>query len=231
MGWIYIATSPSGKSYIGQTTKEKVWMRWREHCHDERGNSWAFHRAIRKYGHWDQVNKTIYGFEMDYYECPNEDLDFDEDFLIENMFTLRPNGYNLVKGGRKPQYCQETLDRRSRSHRTKDFHLPTGVSSIKGGYQARYNSIMRQFTSSKYTDEQRLNAAIYYKQCGETPRWYEKNIDRELPLYINRDTPRGPHAVMVSKKNKDGKLKRKHFSTGTLEENIEQAEAYLLSLF
>ena len=36
---------------------------------------------------------------------------------------------------------------------------------------------------------------------------------------------------MVSKKNKDGKLKRKHFSTGTLEENIEQAEAYLLSLF
>lgn len=231
MGWLYIATSPSGKSYIGQTKKKKVWKRWREHCNDKRGNSWAFHRAIRKYGHWDPINKTIAGFQLDYYECPDEDLDFDEELLIEIMDTLKPNGYNLVKGGRKPKYCQETLDKRSASNRKKDFHLPTGVCSIKGGYQARYEGILRQYTTSKYTDEQNLSAAIHYRKTGKNPTWYERRcIDKNLPLYINRDTQTGPNAVMVSKKNKEGKLKRKHFSTGTLEENIEKAKAYLITL-
>jgi group I intron endonuclease len=98
MGWIYIATSPSGKSYIGQTKQSHPWKRWTQHCSEAKTGktSNAFHNAIRKYGSWDAVNKTIRNFEMDYYECPDEDLNHDEHIMITMMETFHPNGYNLI---------------------------------------------------------------------------------------------------------------------------------------
>lgn len=102
MGWIYIATSPSGKSYIGQTKQTHPWKRWYQHCYEAKNgknDNNAFHNAIGMYGLWDGVNKTIRNFEMDYYECPDENLNHDERIMITMMDTFHPNGYNLVVGG------------------------------------------------------------------------------------------------------------------------------------
>ena len=81
-------TSPSGKSYIGQTTRS-VEIRFQQHQKSNR--CIALYNAIKKYG-WDN-------FEIDWYECPDEDLDFDEELLVREMETLSPEGYNLREGG------------------------------------------------------------------------------------------------------------------------------------
>ena len=172
MGWIYILTSPSGKSYIGQTTKKHIWQRFKQHCTG--GNCRAIHNAIKLYGHWDEKNKTISGFEIDFYECPDEDLDFDEGLLIEEMGTLVPSGYNLTKGGITPKHNIDTINKMSSSSRKGGFHLPTGVSLLSGGYQARHEGVLKYFTSRKHTNEEKKEAAIVYRETGNVPNWYKK---------------------------------------------------------
>jgi group I intron endonuclease len=82
-------TSPSGKSYIGQTTRS-IKERFTEHQYSG-SNCIALHGAIHKYG-WDNIEK-------DWYECPDEDLDIDEELLVREVGTLSPGGYNLKEGG------------------------------------------------------------------------------------------------------------------------------------
>ncbi|AGE51349.1 GIY-YIG catalytic domain-containing endonuclease [Paramecium bursaria Chlorella virus CVG-1] len=89
MGFIYILTSPSGKSYIGQTNRP-IEERFKEH-QKSNSNCVAIYNAIQYHG-WEK-------FEKDWYECPDKDLNFDEELLIEKMRTLAPNGYNLREGG------------------------------------------------------------------------------------------------------------------------------------
>ncbi len=62
-GIIYIATSPSGKSYIGQTV-QALCNRKTGHAKDAENYTYAFANAIRKYG--------INGFNWDtlYYDIP-----------------------------------------------------------------------------------------------------------------------------------------------------------------
>lgn len=102
MGFIYMLTSPSGKSYIGQTIRT-IEERFKEHQKDTR--CVYIHKAIKRHG-WEN-------FEKDWYECPDEDLNFDEPFLIETMNTLSPNGYNLTEGGEGGKPSKETLKKRA----------------------------------------------------------------------------------------------------------------------
>ena len=101
MGYIYILTSPSGKSYIGQTTRH-IEKRFKEH---QKKNSYcvAIYNAVRRYG-WEN-------FEKDWYECPDEDLNFDEELLVREMGTLSPIGYNLRDGGANGKSSEETKQR------------------------------------------------------------------------------------------------------------------------
>lgn len=65
-------TSPSGKSYIGQTVRP-IEKRFEEH-QLESSNCVAIYRAIQKYG-WEN-------FETDWYECPDEELNRHEELMI-----------------------------------------------------------------------------------------------------------------------------------------------------
>lgn len=106
MGYIYILTSPIGKSYIGQTTRP-IEKRFKAH-QLKSSKCLAIYNAIKKYG-WEN-------FEKDWYECPDEDLNFDEDLLVTEMRTLTPYGYNIREGGgangkhseETKQKCRET---------------------------------------------------------------------------------------------------------------------------
>ena len=89
MGHIYILTSPSGKSYIGQTSRP-IQKRFKEHQLESSGCV-AIYNAIQFYG-WEN-------FEIDYYECPDEDLNKHEELMVEVLGTLAPDGYNLKEGG------------------------------------------------------------------------------------------------------------------------------------
>lgn len=91
MGFLYQLTSPSGKSYIGVTSKT-VEERWRTHVNDAPHCDRAVHRAIRKYGADTFEVRTLAEAEMGYLW----DL---EPKAIAALGTLAPNGYNMAEGG------------------------------------------------------------------------------------------------------------------------------------
>ena len=106
MGYIYIITSPSGKSYIGQTIRP-IQERLKSH-RKKRNRCLAIFNAIQKYG-WNNLEK-------DWYECPDEDLNFDEDLLIREMETMYPGGYNLKEGGANGKPSEESKRKMREAH-------------------------------------------------------------------------------------------------------------------
>ena len=107
MGFIYRLTFPSKKSYIGQTIRD-IHKRLEEHQYAS-SSCVAVYNAIQKYG-WENV-------KIDWYECPDEDLNFDENLLVEEMGTLAPGGYNLMEGGgSKGRPSEETKQKMSEAH-------------------------------------------------------------------------------------------------------------------
>ncbi|AGE53083.1 GIY-YIG catalytic domain-containing endonuclease [Paramecium bursaria Chlorella virus Fr5L] len=89
MGFIYRLTFPSKKSYIGQTIRD-IHKRLEGHQLPS-SNCVAVYNAIQKYG-WEKVEK-------EWYEVPDEDLNFYEEMLVALLGTLSPDGYNLKEGG------------------------------------------------------------------------------------------------------------------------------------
>lgn len=101
---IYKHTSPSGKSYIGQTNDYN--RRSIEHKNPNNRCA-AFSRAIRKYK-WENFTHEILieGLTL----CEANEL---ESLLIKQHNTIYPNGYNLVSGGKHNVLSQETRDKMS----------------------------------------------------------------------------------------------------------------------
>ena len=89
---IYKHTCPNGKCYIGQT-KQKVNNRW------QNGNGYKnctlFYRAIQKYG-WENIKHEIIEDNIE----TQEEADEKEIYYIKKFNSLKPNGYNLLKGGK-----------------------------------------------------------------------------------------------------------------------------------
>jgi len=83
-----IKNKKNGKIYIGQTTRP-IHKRLEEH--QIKTGCVAIHGAIKKHG-WKN-------FEKEWYEVPNDDLNFYEEMLIALLGTLSPSGYNLREGG------------------------------------------------------------------------------------------------------------------------------------
>jgi group I intron endonuclease len=101
-------TSPSGKSYIGQTIDEK--RRKHQHQFDKINVCPAFRNAIYKYG-FDNFKYEILhsGIET------KEQLNFLEEKEIKERKTLSPFGYNLNTGGRSMIPSEETKIKMSKS--------------------------------------------------------------------------------------------------------------------
>lgn len=89
MGYLYTLTSPSFKSYVGLTTRTME-ERLKEHQEPASGCR-AISNAIQKYG--------LENFVVDYYECPDDELNKHERWMVNLMGTLSPGGYNLREGG------------------------------------------------------------------------------------------------------------------------------------
>lgn len=117
----------NGKIYIGQTIRS-IHVRLEEHKKKSSGCV-AIYNAIQKYG-WDN-------FEKDYYECPAEDLNFDEDLLVREMGTLSPDGYNLIEGGgSRGKRSGETKQKMSEAHigRSKSEEIKRNMSEAQLGH-------------------------------------------------------------------------------------------------
>ena len=114
MGFIYMLTFPSEKSYIGQTIRD-IHKRLEEHQWPN-SKCVAVYNAIKKYG-WEKV-------KIDWYEVPNEDLNKHEELMVEVLGTLSPGGYNLREGGgSKGRPSEETKEKISESMTGEKNHM------------------------------------------------------------------------------------------------------------
>lgn len=104
-GTIYIATNLiNKKQYVGQTTKT---LKERITGHKYGSNSTSIlHKAIKKYG--------FRNFKWVSFSCPEEDLDWQETFLIKELNVLVPNGYNLDSGGNTQKHRHEITKQKIR---------------------------------------------------------------------------------------------------------------------
>ena len=154
-----------GKIYIGQTIRP-IHKRLKEHQKESSGCV-AIYNAIKKHG-WDN-------FEKDYYECPDEDLNFDEDLLVREMGTLSPSGYNLIEGGGsngKPS--EETRQKQSDARIGKKLTGETKrkMSEARRG-EKHYNYGK---TQSEETKQKRREAQLGEKHSS-SKRVYQYDLD------------------------------------------------------
>jgi len=115
MGFIYKATyRVSQKAYIGQTI-QPIEKRMLQHQRPS-SKCKAFIGAIKKYG-WEN-------FDVEWYEIPDEDLNFYEEMLVALLGTLAPGGYNLKEGGgAHGKYSVESKQKMSEAHKGEKHHM------------------------------------------------------------------------------------------------------------
>jgi group I intron endonuclease len=107
MGVIYCLTSPSGKSYIGQT-RRPINKRLREHSKMLTGCV-ILNESIKKYG-FDNFKVEVL------IEVNDEYLDIYEKKFIQTYSSLYPNGYNIRTGGCvNSQHCDESREKMRQS--------------------------------------------------------------------------------------------------------------------
>ena len=177
--YIYCVTSPSGKSYIGQT-RRGVDTRWKEHVADATGQDRckALNNAIRKYG-GDSFTITVIAYCLPWFL---DDLGAE---MIQQCNTMVPNGYNIKLGGSTGQHNNETVAKirakligktfrtetlvaRGRSKK-KEKSLPMHVcgwyrKSALVGVRASHPSLKeKRFSLSRFSNlEECTRAAIEY---------------------------------------------------------------------
>jgi group I intron endonuclease len=137
MGYIYILTSSSsGKSYVGQTTRE-IEERLGEH-QEHTSACRAIRNAIQKHG-WDS-------FIADYYECPDDELNKNEKWMVELLGTLSPWGYNLREGGgSRGKFSDDTKKKLSESRVGEKNHR----------YGTKTSEETKQKVQKMWTEEKR----------------------------------------------------------------------------
>ena len=149
---IYKITSPSNKSYIGQTVRLKQRLSCYEHLRCK--NQSAIYNAILKYG-WENMKVEIL-WEKESKERLVEELNELEIKYIAEFNTKVPNGYNLTAGGK--------------GHEVKDEHKRNQRIGI-------LKSDINHFFNEEFKDTPLLNIETgeYYKNIYEL---VEKDIDK-----------------------------------------------------
>jgi group I intron endonuclease len=117
-------TSPSGKSYIGQTIDEK--RRKHQHQFDKINICTAFKNAIYKYGFDNFKYEVLHsGIET------KEELNRLEEKEISERKTLSPLGYNLLSGGNSRIPSEETRKRQSLSQKGRKHKKETIIKMCR----------------------------------------------------------------------------------------------------
>ncbi|AGE49864.1 GIY-YIG catalytic domain-containing endonuclease [Paramecium bursaria Chlorella virus Can18-4] len=126
MGFIYKLTyKKTRKAYIGQTLRD-IEERLKEHQLPSSGCR-AISGAIKKHG-WEN-------FDKEWYEVPDEDLNFYEEMLVALLGTLSPSGYNLKDGGGNGKLSEETKQKigKGNSGKMRTEEVKQKISEAKLG--------------------------------------------------------------------------------------------------
>lgn len=161
-GFIYMYTSPSNKSYIGQT------IRSLSERAQKNGNGYVgcpiFFRAIQKYNFKNFKYQILGEFKI-------EDLDQKEIEFIKKYNTLQPNGYNIQKGG------AEEYKRIKHGTKINQFDLD-------GNFIKQYSSVA-QAAEDNNTIYQAISAVLSKKRKQHNGYIYRyDNEEKPLPVQV-----------------------------------------------
>ena len=166
-GRVYLVTNTlNGKQYVGQTITK----------HSRKGHGHALADAYKKYGHKSFNYETLCG-GVDKHPT----LDFMEQFWINVIGSLAPNGYNLESGGRryktvshKPQLGKpHTEETKAKMTASQKAHWEKVESPNKGRkHSEETKAKMRTARANRiYTDadKQKISEAVtaWHKQRKE----------------------------------------------------------------
>ena len=140
---IYLAASPIGKLYIGQTTKSLTRRRQDHEYSARHGSLYPFHCAIRKYG----ANSFVWNIiaRADSIAA----LNAQEAACIAEYNTIAPNGYNMRTGG---DSSIPTAESRAKMSAAQKAHW-AGMSDERRAELAAANSAARKARYAALSDE------------------------------------------------------------------------------
>ncbi len=140
---VYLHTSPSGKAYVGMTSRG-MRHRWNLHVHAARkGGRSVFHRAIRKYGPEAFTHEVLERMTTEAGALQAERL------WVARLGTFGPRGYNRSAGGegapgtqarRGHTHSAETRAKISASNRARGPKGPMSEdhrAALKRGWEKR----------------------------------------------------------------------------------------------
>ena len=161
---IYQHTSPSGKSYIGQTNNYKKRNSYHKFSirEEDRLQSSPFTQAIAKYG-WDSFTHRLLENNLTLDEANER-----EQFYIALFNTLTPNGYNVLPGGKNSTHTDETKQK-MRLLATGRKHSEETIQKIKLAKQAQAKDISERMKGRVLSDEtkQKIRDANLGKKYSE----------------------------------------------------------------
>lgn len=170
---IYKHTSPSGKSYIGQTNNynKRIKRHFYEGCT-------ALYNAIKKYG-WDNLKHEILRDNLTL-----EEANYWEKFYIKTHNTLYPNGYNLRTGGDNSLHSDYSKKKMSEKKKNKVYSSETRMKMSESSKGIRHteeskNKISKANKGKIISDEQRKNTSDFMKNRMLNPE-IRKQLSNKL---------------------------------------------------
>jgi group I intron endonuclease len=188
---IYKLTSPSGKSYIGQT-KQGVEERIKQHFYDNKCDS-LIHKALKKYG--------IEAFNVEIlYTKPAHEVGEYEKRAIKEHNTISPNGYNIAT--RSDLYNYRQTSESSESSKSSELsHYKHPISNHQAE-QANFSQNSIPKDAKKYT--QTLTQEIREWILQQTGNIGIIDIDREFCLQSRNE--KNARSAQLNYLKKQGKV-------------------------
>ena len=175
--------SPSGKIYIGQTTRS-IEKRLEEHREGKSSHCRAIYNAIQFYG-WENIEK-------DWYYCPDEDLNKHEELMVEVLGTLSPGGYNLKEGGgNRGKASEETRQKISEATKGENHPMYGKKHSDESKQKNRKSNLGKK--QSEEIKQKKREAALGEKnhnfgKNGKNSHWYGKTHSTETKQKQSRNS-------------------------------------------
>ena len=162
-GELYLATSPSGKRYVGITT-QGIAVRWRQHVSSAlRGVRSRLNSAIKHYG-GDSFRLEVIGAGT------WEELNRMEPETVARLGTLWPKGYNLRAGGSQSSPHPESMQKLSKSLSGRTLS-PEHRSRVRASQKLAMKAARQSNLGAKRSNETRnkiREAALKRRHSPET---------------------------------------------------------------
>lgn len=161
-GIIYRYVSPSGKSYIGQTTDEQK----RRQCFNDRKyySGSRMDHAIKKYGSENFTYEVLYRNEYETMEEAIADLNRKEQEYIKKFDSYK-NGYNMTLGGEGVRGL---------------FLTPDAVARMRAGLKEYYRTHPNPFQGKTHSEKTRkVLSELASKRTGEKASMHGKHLTEE----------------------------------------------------